>query len=36
MFADGTIVPGAIPAQRIETEMKTADAEAKKLAAAKK
>jgi thiol:disulfide interchange protein DsbC len=36
MFADGSIVPGAIPAQRIETEMKSADAEVKKLAEAKK
>jgi len=36
MFADGTIVPGAIAAQRIETEMKSADAEVKKLAEAKK
>ncbi|MFO1397912.1 MAG: DsbC family protein [Burkholderiales bacterium] len=36
VFADGSIVPGAMPAQRIEQELKTADAEAKKLAAAKK
>ena len=36
LFADGTIVPGALPAQRMETEFKTAEAEAKKLAAAKK
>ena len=36
LFADGTIVPGALPAQRIETELKNAEAEAKKLAAAKK
>jgi len=36
MFVDGSIVPGAIPAQRIETEMKNADAEVKKLAEAKK
>jgi thiol:disulfide interchange protein DsbC len=36
VFADGTVVPGALPAQRIETELAKADAEAKKLAAAKK
>jgi thiol:disulfide interchange protein DsbC len=36
VFADGSIVPGAMPAQRIEQELKTADAEAKKLAAARK
>ena len=36
MFADGSIVPGALPTQRIETELKNADAEAKKIAAAKK
>ena len=36
VFADGSIVPGALPAQRIETELKNAEAEAKKLAAAKK
>ncbi|HEX6944775.1 MAG TPA: DsbC family protein [Casimicrobiaceae bacterium] len=36
VFADGSIVPGALPAQRIEAELKTADAEAKKLAAARK
>jgi thiol:disulfide interchange protein DsbC len=36
LFADGSIVPGALPAQRIETELKNADAEMKKIAAAKK
>jgi thiol:disulfide interchange protein DsbC len=36
LFADGSVVPGALPAQRIEAELKNADAEAKKLAAAKK
>lgn len=36
IFADGSIVPGALPAQRLESELKSAEAEAKKLAAAKK
>ena len=36
LFADGSVVPGAIPAQRIEAELKNAEAEAKKTAAAKK
>lgn len=36
VFADGSVVPGAIPTQRIEAELKSADDEAKKLAAAKK
>ncbi len=36
IFADGSIVPGALPAQRLEAELKSAEAEAKKLAAAKK
>jgi len=36
MFADGSIVPGALPAQRLEAELKSAETEAKKLAAAKK
>lgn len=36
LFADGTIVPGAIPSARIDTELKSADAEVKKLAAAAK
>jgi len=36
IFADGSVVPGALPAQRLETELSNADAEVKKLAAAKK
>ena len=36
VFADGSVVPGALPAQRLEIELAKADAEAKKLAAAKK
>jgi thiol:disulfide interchange protein DsbC len=36
VFADGTVQAGAMPAQRLETELKSAEAEAKKLAAAKK
>ncbi len=36
LFADGTLVPGAIPASRIDTELKSADAELKKITAAKK
>jgi thiol:disulfide interchange protein DsbC len=36
VFADGSIVPGAIPATRIDTELKSADAEMKKVAAVKK
>lgn len=36
VFADGSIVPGALPAQRLEAELVTGEAEAKKLAAAKK
>ena len=36
IFADGSIVPGAIPSTRIDAELKSADAEIKKLAAAKK
>jgi thiol:disulfide interchange protein DsbC len=32
VFADGSIVPGALPAERLEAEFKTAEAEAKKLA----
>ena len=36
VFADGSIVPGALPAQRLEAELKTAETEAKKLAAARK
>jgi len=36
VFSDGTIIPGAMPAARLEAELKNAEAEAKKLAAAKK
>jgi thiol:disulfide interchange protein DsbC len=36
LFVDGSIVLGALPAQRIETELKNADTELKKMAAAKK
>lgn len=36
VFADGSIVPGALPAQRLEAELATAEAEARKLASAKK
>ncbi len=36
LFADGTIVPGAIPSTRIDSELKSAEAEMKKVAAAKK
>jgi len=36
VFADGTMVAGALPAQRLETELNAGEAEAKKLAAAKK
>lgn len=36
VFADGTLLAGALPAPRLENEMKNAEAEAKKLAAAKK
>jgi len=36
VFADGSVVPGALPAARLETELTTAEAEAKKLATAKK
>jgi thiol:disulfide interchange protein DsbC len=35
VFADGSIVPGALPAQGLEAELVRAEAEAKKLAAAK-
>jgi len=34
IFADGTMIPGALPLPQIEKEMTTAEAEAKKLAAA--
>jgi thiol:disulfide interchange protein DsbC len=36
VFADGSIVPGALPKDRLEAEMANAEAEAKKIAAAKK
>ena len=36
IFADGTLIAGALPAAKLETEMNNAEAEAKKLAAAKK
>ena len=36
VFADGSIVPGAIPAARLESELSQADAETAKQAAAKK
>jgi thiol:disulfide interchange protein DsbC len=36
VFVDGTVQAGAMPAQRLESELKSAEAEAKKLAAAKK
>jgi thiol:disulfide interchange protein DsbC len=36
VFADGSVIPGAIPLAQIEKEMTEADAEAKKLAAAPK
>jgi thiol:disulfide interchange protein DsbC len=35
VFADGSVMPGALPAARLETELKNAEAEAKKLAAKK-
>ena len=36
VFADGTVIAGALPAAKLESEMNSAEAEAKKLAAAKK
>ena len=36
IFADGTMIPGALPLPQIEKEMTTAEAEAKKVAAAPK
>jgi thiol:disulfide interchange protein DsbC len=36
VFADGSVVPGALPAQRLEAEIKQGEAEAAKIAAAKK
>ena len=36
VFADGSIVPGALPAQKLEAEIRKGEAEAARLAAAKK
>ena len=36
VFADGSIVPGALPRERLESQMTQADVEVKKLATAKK
>ena len=36
IFADGSMVPGAIPLAQIENELRNADAEVKKASAAKK
>jgi thiol:disulfide interchange protein DsbC len=36
VFADGSVVPGALPAQRLEAEIVQGEAEAARLAAAKK
>jgi thiol:disulfide interchange protein DsbC len=36
VFADGSVVPGALPAQRLEAEIKQGEAEAARLAAVKK
>jgi len=36
VFSDGTLQAGAMPAQRLEAELKSAEVEAKKIAAAKK
>jgi thiol:disulfide interchange protein DsbC len=36
VFADGSIVPGALPAQRLETEIANGELQASRLAAAKK
>jgi thiol:disulfide interchange protein DsbC len=36
IFADGTLIPGALPLPQLEKELATADAEVKKLAAAPK
>ena len=36
VFADGSVVPGALPAQRLEAEISKGEAEAARLAAAKK
>ena len=36
VFADGSVIPGALPAQRLEAEIKQGEAEAARLAATKK
>jgi thiol:disulfide interchange protein DsbC len=36
VFADGNVIPGALPAQRLEAEIRQGEAEAARLAAAKK
>ena len=36
VFADGSVIPGALPRQRLETEMNQAEAELRKAATAKK
>lgn len=36
VFADGSVIPGALPRSRLESELNTAEAEAKKTAAAPK
>jgi thiol:disulfide interchange protein DsbC len=36
VFADGSVIPGALPAQRLETEIANGETEAARLAAAKK
>jgi thiol:disulfide interchange protein DsbC len=36
VFVDGSVVPGALPAQRLEAELVQAETELAKLAAAKK
>ena len=36
VFADGSVIPGALPAQRLEAEIKQGEVEAARLAAAKK
>jgi hypothetical protein len=35
VFADGSVVPGALPAANLESELQRAEADAKKSAAAK-
>jgi hypothetical protein len=36
VFADGSVIPGALPAQRLETEIANGELQAARLAAAKK